>query len=232
MEEDQSQSPFLRRMVPLGMQYYYQDTVTVTIKGQERELTKILTTCTSIDLSNNYFQGDILESIGILKSLRLLNMSHNSFIGRIPTSLENLMVLESLDLSQNNISGEIPWQMTKLTFLSVLNLSQNHLMGSIPQIKQFLTFTNESFQGNAGLCGPPLSRKCIAPPPNVPTFEDATLEPDWEFLWIGFGVGYGAGMGVLFWTLTLWMKGRTEFYKFIDGMLLTKFPSVFAVKRR
>ncbi|XP_058111822.1 receptor-like protein 18 [Magnolia sinica] len=232
--EDKSQSTFLGRILNAPRStLYYQDTVIVMIKGKERELTKILAIFTSIDLSNNHFQGDIPESIGIVKSLHLLNMSNNGFTGQIPTSLENLMVLESLDLSQNNISGEILWQLTKLTFLSVLNLSQNNLMGSMPQIKQFLTFMNESFLGNMGLCGPPLSRKCIAPPSDLLSFEDATSELDWEFMWIGFGVGCGAGMGVLFWTLTLWTKGRREFYKFVDGMLLVNFPStMFALKSR
>ncbi|XP_058111715.1 receptor-like protein 7 [Magnolia sinica] len=233
-EEDESQSKFLHRTLDApGNMVYYQESVILMIKGQERELTKILTIFTAVDLSNNYFHGDIPKSIGNLKSLRLLNMSHNSFTGQIPTSLENLAVLESLDLSQNNISGEIPWQLTKLTFLSILNLSQNHLVGSIPQNNQFFTFTNESFQGNSGLCGLPLSRKCIAPPSIMPTFEDTNSELDWKFMWIGFGVGHGVGMGVLFWTLTLWTKGRTEYNKFIDGMLSLILPStIFSLKRR
>ncbi|XP_058111886.1 receptor-like protein 7 [Magnolia sinica] len=229
MDEDKSQS-FLHKTLsgPLKT-VYYQDTVTVMIKGQYRELIKILSIFTTVDLSNNYFQGDIPKSIGILKSLHLLNMSHNSFTGQIPTSLENLAVVESLDLSQNNISGEIPWQLTKLTFLSVLNLSQNHLVGSIPQSKQFFTFTNESFQENPGLCGLPLSKKCKdaegAPSP-APSTLQSERKYDWELMWIGCGVGYGVGVGMLFWTLALWRKGRREFYIFVDGMLALIFPSM------
>ncbi|XP_058111833.1 receptor like protein 22-like [Magnolia sinica] len=220
IEEDKSQSKFLHRRLNSSRSIvYYQDTVTIVFKGLERKLTKILTIFTAIDLSNNCFHGVIPESIGILKSLRLLNISGNGFTGQIPTSLENLRELDSLDLSRNNISGEIPWQLTKLTFLSVLNLSQNQLVGSIPQIKQFSTFTNKSFEGNLGLCGPPLSRKCIPPPSVMLTLEDEASELDWKFMWIGFGVGYGAGMGVLFWTLTLWKKGNKEYNKFIDRML-------------
>ncbi|XP_058111721.1 receptor-like protein 7 [Magnolia sinica] len=234
MEDDKSEPKLLSRYLNgPGNLVYYQESVALMIKGQERELTKILTIFTAVDLSNNYFQGDIPESIGILKSLRLLNMSHNSFTSQIPTSLENLIVLESLDLSQNDISGEIPWQLTKLIFLSVLNLSQNNLVGRIPQINQFLTFTNESFQGNSELCGAPLSRICIALPSVQPIFEDATSELDWKFIWIGFGVGHGVGMGVLFWTLILWTKGGIEYNKFIDKMLSLILPStIFALKRR
>ncbi|XP_058111831.1 receptor-like protein 7 [Magnolia sinica] len=231
--EDKSQSKFLGRSLNSSRsEVYYQDTVTVVIKGLERELTKILTIFTAIDLSNNSFQGDIPESIGILKSLRLLNLSGNGFTGQIPTSLENLRVLESLDLSRNNISGEIPWQLTKLTFLSTLNLSQNQLVGSIPQIKQFSTFTDKSFAGNLGLCGPPLLRKCISTPSVMLTFEETASELDWKFMWIGFGVGYGVGMGVLCWALTLWATGRKEYNKFIDRMFLLIFSStLFSLKR-
>ncbi|XP_058111893.1 receptor-like protein 7 [Magnolia sinica] len=232
MDEDKSQS-FLHRTLSGGMKMiYYQDTVSVMIKGLDRELTKILSIFTTVNFSNNYFQGDIPKSIGILKSLHLLNMSHNSFTGQIPTSLENLEVLESLDLSQNNISGEIPWQLTKLTFLSVLNLSRNHLVGSIPQSKQFFTFTNESFQENSRLCGPPLSKKCNdaeGAPSSAPSTLQSERKYDWELIWIGFGVGYGAGVGMLFWTLALWRKGRREFYIFVDGMLALIFPSMLFV---
>ncbi|OEL20740.1 hypothetical protein BAE44_0018244, partial [Dichanthelium oligosanthes] len=50
--------------------------------------------------------------------------------------------------------------LTNLTFLSTLNLSNNQLEGRIPQPRQFGTFQNSSFDGNAGLCGPPLSKQC------------------------------------------------------------------------
>ncbi|XP_058111887.1 receptor like protein 22-like [Magnolia sinica] len=232
MDEDKSQS-FLHRTLPGPREMvFYQDTVTVMIKGLDRELTKILSIFTTVDLSNNYFQGDIPKSIGFLKSLHLLNMSHNGFTGQIPTSLENLAVLESLDLSQNNISGEIPWQLTKLTFLSVLNFSQNHLVGNIPQSKQFSTFTNESFQENPGLCGPPLSKKCQdveGAPSSAPLALQSERKYDWELMCIGFGVGYGVGVGMLFWTLALSRKGRREFYIFVDRMLALIFPSMLFV---
>ncbi|XP_043724714.1 receptor-like protein 7 [Telopea speciosissima] len=143
-------------------QVYYQDTVTVTIKGQEMELTKILTVYTSIDLSNNGFQGEIPNVIGNLTALYFLNLSHNALTGRIPSSLGNLKQLESLDLSSNKLIGEIPQQLTNLTFLSVLNLSWNNFSGMIPKGSQFQTFTETSFEGNEGLCGAPLSRNAQA----------------------------------------------------------------------
>jgi hypothetical protein len=78
---------------------YYKDSITVMNKGVEMEFVKILTIFTSIDLSNNGFHGEILDSVGTLKDLIVLNLSSNNFIGRIPSSLGNLIELESLDLS-------------------------------------------------------------------------------------------------------------------------------------
>jgi hypothetical protein len=64
--------------------YNYQETVTVTIKGLEMELVKILTIFTIIEFSCNGFDGPIPEEIGELKALYILNLSHNAFMGQIP----------------------------------------------------------------------------------------------------------------------------------------------------
>ncbi|MBA0701702.1 hypothetical protein Goari_000099, partial [Gossypium aridum] len=89
----------------------YQDAITVTIKGLEWELVKILTVFTTIDISCNNFEGPIPEVIGTFKELYGLNFSHNAFTGPMPSFLGNLRQLESLDLSSNYLSGEIPLQL-------------------------------------------------------------------------------------------------------------------------
>ncbi|GJV44701.1 receptor-like protein 12 [Tanacetum coccineum] len=48
--------------------FYYQDTVEVTVKGYELELVKILTLFTFIDISSNRFSGVIPETIGSTQS--------------------------------------------------------------------------------------------------------------------------------------------------------------------
>ncbi|XP_043692165.1 putative receptor like protein 25 [Telopea speciosissima] len=189
--------------------FYYQDTISMVYKGLYMEMSGILTTLITIDLSNNNFKGKIPDALGNLKALKVLNLSGNSLTGQIPFSLGNLSELESLDLSRNKFSGEIPRQLTNLTFLSVLNLSYNNLIGSIPQGSQFDTFSNASYEGNAGLCGLPLSKKCgildRALPPTS-TFQqnddDSTHLLDWKFVVAGYCSGLIVGLIIgqeLFW---------------------------------
>ncbi|CAL4905358.1 unnamed protein product [Urochloa decumbens] len=144
---------------------FYQDSVTISYKGSAMTFERILTTLTAIDISDNALEGTIPVSVGNLVSLHVLNMSHNAFSGEIPPQLGSMTSLESLDLSSNMLSGEIPQELTNLTFLSVLNLSNNQLHGRIPQSRQFETFQDSSFDGNVGLCGPPLSKLCGTPDP-------------------------------------------------------------------
>ncbi|RHN60309.1 putative leucine-rich repeat domain, L domain-containing protein [Medicago truncatula] len=146
-----------------GLQYmgkvnYYNDSVVVIVKGFSMELTRILTIFTTIDLSNNMFEGKIPEVIGELNSLKGLNLSNNRITGTIPQSLSKLRHLEWLDLSRNQMTGEIPVALTNLNFLSFLNLSKNHLEGVIPTGQQFSTFGNDSYEGNTMLCGFPSSK--------------------------------------------------------------------------
>ncbi|XP_022764184.1 brassinosteroid LRR receptor kinase BRL2-like [Durio zibethinus] len=113
-----------------------------------------------MDFSNNLFGGQIPEELGELISLQMLIFSHNNFTGPIPPSLGPKVALESLDPSSNKLGGRIPSQLTNLTFLAVLNLSENNLIGPIPHGNQFDTFDNDSYSGNLGLCGLPLSKQC------------------------------------------------------------------------
>ncbi|KAL7169599.1 hypothetical protein ACSBR2_034604 [Camellia fascicularis] len=62
----------------------------LNIKGMEMEQVKILNIFTSIDISNNNFQGVIPNTVGDLKSLYVLNASHNALTSPIPSSIGNL----------------------------------------------------------------------------------------------------------------------------------------------
>ncbi|PHT28313.1 hypothetical protein CQW23_32085 [Capsicum baccatum] len=78
---------------------FCENLVAVVTKGMELEVVRILFLYTTIDLSNNKFEGHIPSSIGDLIALGVLNLSHNGLQGHIPPSLGSLSSVESLDLS-------------------------------------------------------------------------------------------------------------------------------------
>ena len=173
----------------------YDDSVVVTIKDINIMFMKIPTIFVTIDLSQNNFEGEIPDVIGELHALKGLNLSHNRLTGPIPQSLGNLANLESLDLSSNMLASEIPTELTDLNYLAVLNLSRNHLVGAIPRGKQFDTFMSDSYEGNVGLCGFPLSIKC-----NKDSEEHSSSSPTFHhghqfiFGWKPVAIGYGCGI--------------------------------------
>ncbi|XP_057797863.1 receptor-like protein 20 [Salvia miltiorrhiza] len=179
--------------------------MTITLKGLDQLLKRLLEDFTTIDLSSNNFSGSIPDSIGNLNSLRYLNLSHNNLMGHIPASLGNISVLESLDLSSNKLDGGIPSELTRLTFLAKLNLSMNDLVGQIPQSTQFSTFENDSYVGNLRLCGFPLTRKCNEENGQRMQPEEQDDEDDeygfidgfgWRSVVMGYGGGIIVGIGI------------------------------------
>jgi hypothetical protein len=202
-------------------QIYYQDSVTVTSKGQQQEFVKILTVFTSIDFSSNHFEGEIPKQLFDFKALYVLNLSNNAFYGQIPSSIGNLKQLESLDLSNNSLEGEIPTEISALNFLSFLNLSFNKLSGQIPTGTQIQSFSETFFIGNEKLCGPPLTTICSSINTSSQTTESAT-KFDWQY--ISTGIGFGVGAGLVFAPLMIWERGRKWSNDIIDKILMVVFP--------
>uniref|UniRef100_J3NC77 Uncharacterized protein n=1 Tax=Oryza brachyantha TaxID=4533 RepID=J3NC77_ORYBR len=182
-------------MEHLYHQQRYKFTAAVTYKGSHITISKILTSLVLVDVSNNEFQGNIPASIEELVLLDGLNMSHNALTGPIPNQIGKLNNLETLDLSSNKLAGEIPQELTSLNFLSILNLSYNMFVGRIPQSSHFTTFSNGSFVGNIGLCGPPLSKQCSYPTKQniISHAADKNSVDVVPFLFtaVGFGVCFG-----------------------------------------
>ncbi|KAJ9176783.1 hypothetical protein P3X46_012061 [Hevea brasiliensis] len=129
-------------------------------KGLELEYRKIPYILNAIDFSYNKFEGEIPDIIGNLQGLYLLYLSNNFLNGHIPSSLANLKTLECLDLSRNMLLGKLPPELTTLTSVSSFNVSYNQLEGPIPRGNQFDTFESNQHEGNRGLCGVPLKKKC------------------------------------------------------------------------
>ncbi|GMJ01501.1 receptor like protein 34 [Hibiscus trionum] len=201
----------------------------------EIELIKTAALFVSMDLSNNQSHGQIPEEVGQLISLQMLNFSHNNFTGPIPTLFGNLVALESLDLSSNKLSGRIPSQMTKLIFLAALNLSENNLVGQIPHGNQFGTFENDSYSGNLGLCGLPLSKLCNnhgeaeSPAPSVAEQEDSQVPKFWQVVMMGYGSGVVLGMSLGYIVFT---TGRPWwFVSMVERHLQYKFTNWIRRKR-
>ncbi|KAI3844646.1 hypothetical protein MKX03_026748 [Papaver bracteatum] len=204
--------------------YYYQQRVEITSKGQDMELDKIRRIIKSIDFSNNEFDGEIPEIIGNFTFLYTLNFSRNALTGPIPTAFGNLTHLESLDLSYNKLSGEIPSELARLSFLSFLNLSSNKLEGKIPSGNQFVNFEPSSFDGNAGLCGYPLSN-CnntnAELPSNASNSKGGVISRN-EFDWVLFlmtFLGFVVGASMIIGPQYFWKKGREWANERINGIL-------------
>ncbi|KAJ9560870.1 hypothetical protein OSB04_006030 [Centaurea solstitialis] len=187
-----------------------------------------------IDLSNNHFTGRLpdtyFQNWTAMKSgyagkssFMQLEISLEAFVERFPysmtiinkgfktdyhrivrPSIDNLNKLESLDLSGNKLSGKIPQELLKLGFLAILNVSFNQLDGRIPQGKQFNTFENNSYIGNLGLCGKPLSKGCqnskASTPPQTSHKSSESFLPSERADWIVIfcGVGSGLVVGIVF----------------------------------
>ncbi|CAF1923751.1 unnamed protein product [Brassica napus] len=139
----------------------FHPSLSINNKGINMMLDRIVNVFAIVDFSGNKFEGEIPESIGLLKWLIILDLSNNGFTGHIPSSLANLTDLESLDISSNQISGTIPQELGKLSFLSYINMSHNKLTGQIPQGTQFQKQNESSFEGNVDLCGFFLQKSCL-----------------------------------------------------------------------
>ncbi|GAB2300150.1 hypothetical protein Dimus_034191 [Dionaea muscipula] len=134
---------------------------------------------------------------GNLVGLQSLNLSYNNFIGAIPRTFASLSNVEVMDLSHNMLSGEIPQQLAGLTMLAMFNVSYNNLTGTISHGNQFNTFENDSFAGNTGLCGFPLSTVCGDSDSPSPSEEEEGDEDSWTLVdWIIISLGYVAGLVV------------------------------------
>ncbi|KAM1018991.1 hypothetical protein ACFX2C_040552 [Malus domestica] len=196
----------------------------IATKGLEQYYPKIREEFASFDISSNKFEGKIPEFIGNIKDLRSLNLSHNILTGSIPSSFGNLMKLESLDLSQNKLSGRIPQQLVQLNFLSSFNVSRNNLTGAIPQGTQLTSLNVTSYDGNPGLCGDPLPKKCGNPkapelPPSTVDEGDSSSEGIFELDWKIVSAGCGSGLVVGVVLADVVITRRPDLFLKIVGMI-------------
>nr|GMD50955.1 receptor-like protein 12 [Ipomoea batatas] len=179
---------------------YNHDSVTIMNKGNEMVLVNILTIFVVLDLGNNMISDTFPFWLEKLTSLKVLILRNNMFYGQveIPRTKFVLPSLSIIDLSSNNFTANYFFPLMRITFLEVLNLSYNQLAVQIPVGKQFNTFTNSSYIGNARLCGIPLSRKC-SEDDDIPIAQGESLESeeamfDWTFAIAGCAFGLVVGL--------------------------------------
>ncbi|KAK7309328.1 hypothetical protein RJT34_05960 [Clitoria ternatea] len=106
----------------------------------------------TLDLSNNYFSGNIPDSLSNLTHLRRLSLSANSFSGELPSSLTSLSNLQDLYLDNNKLIGTIPQSFNNLVNLNRLELQSNNLTGKIPDLGNlknlnYIDLSDNSFAG-------------------------------------------------------------------------------------
>ncbi|XP_040948776.1 receptor-like protein 9DC3 [Gossypium hirsutum] len=111
-----------------------------------------------------------------------------------------------IDLSNNQFEGVFQRFLkanssTHLEMIHMKETRENKLHGQIPQGKQFNTFGNDSYEGNKGLCGFPVSKGCniIEPPPLNVLEKDGSksnITFGWKVVLIGYGCGVVFGMSV------------------------------------
>ncbi|MED6156153.1 hypothetical protein PIB30_011883 [Stylosanthes scabra] len=204
----------------------YEASVTIVIKGQQMKLEKILIAFTSLDFSSNRFEGPIPEEMMSFKALHALNLSHNSFSGHIASTLGNLRNLESLDLSVNSLRGEIPTELASLSFLSIMNLSYNHLVGRIPTGTQIQSFEADSFMGNEGLCGPPLTQDCGGGGGQGPSRHPSSKRSSIDWSLLSVELGFTFGFGIIIMPLILCQKWRLWYSKQVEDVLYKIVPQL------
>ncbi|KAL7595872.1 hypothetical protein Lser_V15G29010 [Lactuca serriola] len=202
----------------------YVDNAMIRWQGDEREFFNTLKLVKSIDLSSNNLAGQIPYEITNLHDLISLNLSNNDLFGDIPQKIGDMKNLLTLDLSRNNFSGQIPSSMSQMSLLNYLDMSFNNLKGRIPSSTQLQSFEPSRYDGNVGLCGPPLNKKC-------PDDEDLKVPPVvgesvgdgeggdeiWGWFYIGGGTGFATGFWIACGALLVNRRGRHAFFHCYDN---------------
>lgn len=114
----------------------------------------------SLRIHGNFLSGTLPEPAlpnATCKNLQFLDLGQNMFSGKFPEFITRFHDLKQLDLSSNLLSGPLPVSITGLR-LEKLNLSFNNFTGVLPNLGN-MKLGAEVFEGNPGLCGPPL-RSC------------------------------------------------------------------------
>ncbi|KAK8308095.1 hypothetical protein V6Z12_D02G032700 [Gossypium hirsutum] len=110
----------------------------------------LISNVSSIDISENKIQGQILTSTcSTFPHLSRLFLSNNAFEGNIPLCLSGMKDLSILDLSNNQLYGKVPEELITKGSLTILRLSNNNFSGNVvPAILKANGLQNLYLDGN------------------------------------------------------------------------------------
>ncbi|KAG4150129.1 hypothetical protein ERO13_D05G376366v2 [Gossypium hirsutum] len=178
-------------------------------------------------LKSNHMHGSLClnssKSSPFFSKIQIFDLSSNYFSGPLPVryinSFEAIINLEKIEstmsyMGLNDLGGGgfytysigivmrgQDMELVKIfTMWMIIDLSNNQFEG-YSKGKQFNTFGNDSYEGNKGLCGFPVSKGCniIEPaPPNVlgKDGSKSNITFGWKVVLIGYGCGVVFGMSV------------------------------------
>nr|GME05492.1 LRR receptor-like serine/threonine-protein kinase GSO2 [Ipomoea batatas] len=112
---------------------------------------------TELDLSNNYFSGDVSNFLchaqNMSNNLRILHLGGNALSGEIPDCWMHWPHLTVLYMKENKLVGSIPDSIGLLNMLESLDVHKNVLSGHIPPSLQNCTFLFKIDMGDNGFTG-------------------------------------------------------------------------------
>ncbi|MCE2055989.1 actin-regulating kinase prk1 [Datura stramonium] len=122
------------------------------------DILKDLPNLRTISVLDNKFEGS-LPPLNKLPALKSAYFSNNKFSGPIDGKIfEGMNSLKKLHIANNKFTGQLPLIFGDLPNLRELNIQNNKFEGQIPASYSHLYFP--AYDGNDGLCGPPLPRSC------------------------------------------------------------------------
>ncbi|VAI93438.1 unnamed protein product [Triticum turgidum subsp. durum] len=123
-----------------------------------------------LGLANNYLAGEL--PAGGLGGLEVVDLSNNYFRGALPADFGGTQ-LRFLNVSSNSLTGALPADLSDVVPANTsVDLSNNNFTGAVPPAGPFAAQPASAYEGNPGLCGPPLKHACSIPsslsnPPNA-----------------------------------------------------------------
>ncbi|KAK8665688.1 hypothetical protein V6N13_005850 [Hibiscus sabdariffa] len=202
-------------------------------------------------LRSNNFSGDVKcrGNNVAWPMLQIIDLASNSFSDKLPRELlmtwnsmkgdkvephSEQLRYEILQLSDIYFQDSVKVTMkglelellANLNFLSFLNLSNNELTGTIPLGTQIQSFSEASFENNAGLCGRPLEVQCDSPPTPKDGQSNSGTDNHVNWNFVSVEIGFVSGMGAVILPLMFCKRWRLRYYKCADHVVYKFFPKL------